>query len=45
MSLPPLYRKLLAYGAAIAALAAVFLLYTRPAFMVTLADQVWACFQ
>jgi hypothetical protein len=25
-------------------LLAVFALYTRPAFLVTLADQVWACF-
>jgi len=37
-------RKLLAYGAAIAVLLAVFALYTRPAILVTLADQVWACF-
>ena len=34
-------RKTLAYGAA---LAAVFALYTRPGFLVTLADQLWACF-
>ena len=27
-----------------AALAGVFLLYTRPAFMVTMIDQLWACF-
>lgn len=38
-------RKLLAYGAAVAALLAVFALYTRPEIMVALADQVWACFQ
>jgi hypothetical protein len=37
-------RKLLAYGLAMAALAAVFALYTRPDIMVTLADQFWACF-
>ena len=37
-------RKLLAYGAAVTALLAVFALYTRPGMMVTLADQVWACF-
>ena len=37
-------RKLLAYGAAIAVLLAVFALYTRPAILVTLADQIWACF-
>lgn len=29
---------------AIALLAAVFLLYTRPDFMVQMANQVWACF-
>ena len=34
----------IAYAAAIAALLAVFALYTRPAILVTLADQVWACF-
>jgi hypothetical protein len=38
-------RKLLAYGAAVALLLAVFALYTRPEIMVTLADQIWACFQ
>lgn len=37
-------RKLLAYGAAIAALLAVFALYTQPTMLVTLADQMWACF-
>ena len=37
-------RKLLAYGAAVTALLAVFALYTRPEIMITLADQVWACF-
>jgi len=37
-------RKLLAYAAAIAVLLAVFALYTRPAILVTLADQMWACF-
>ena len=37
-------RKLLAYAGAIAALLAVFALYTRPAILVTLADQLWACF-
>ena len=31
-------------AAALAALLAVFVLYTRPAFMVTLIDQIWACF-
>ncbi|HSI54327.1 MAG TPA: hypothetical protein VK981_10180 [Ramlibacter sp.] len=37
-------RKVIAYGAAIAALLAVFALYTRPTILVTLADQLWACF-
>ncbi len=37
-------RRLLAYGAAIAASLAVFALYTRPQMMVTLTDFVWACF-
>jgi hypothetical protein len=37
-------RKLLAYGAALVALLAVFALYTRPLILVTLADQLWACF-
>jgi hypothetical protein len=37
-------RKLIAYVAAIAALLAVFALYTRPTILVTLADQLWACF-
>ena len=37
-------RKLLAYGTAVAVLLAVFALYTRPEMMVTLADQLWACF-
>ena len=36
--------KLLAYAAAVAVLLAVFALYTRPLIMVTLADQIWACF-
>jgi hypothetical protein len=38
-------RKLLAYGVAIAVLLAVFALYTRPTILVTLADQLWACFR
>ncbi len=36
--------RLLAWAAAIAALVAVFMLYTQPAVLVTLADQLWACF-
>jgi hypothetical protein len=38
-------RKLLGYAAAVSALLAVFALYTRPAIMVTLTDQIWSCFQ
>jgi hypothetical protein len=37
-------RKMLAYGAAALALLAVFALYTRPDFLVTLGNQIWACF-
>jgi hypothetical protein len=37
-------KKLLAYGAAVAVLLAVFALYTRPTILVALADQIWACF-
>ena len=38
-------KKLAAYGAAVAALAAVFALYTRPDMMVAVGDMVWSCFQ
>jgi hypothetical protein len=37
-------KKLLAYGAAVAVLLAVFALYTRPQMMVSLGDFIWACF-
>ena len=37
-------RKFLAGGAAIAVLLAVFAMYTRPDFIVDMANQVWACF-
>ena len=37
-------RQLLAWALALTVLLAVFALYTRPEFLVTLADQVWACF-
>jgi hypothetical protein len=37
-------RKLLAYGTAVAVLLGVFALYSRPEFLITLADQLWACF-
>lgn len=35
---------LLAWTVAVAALLGVFALYARPDFLVTLADQLWACF-
>jgi len=37
-------RRAAWFGAAVAALGGVFVLYTRPAFLVTLVDQIWACF-
>jgi hypothetical protein len=37
-------RRFFAYGTAVAVLLAVFALYTRPLILVTLADQIWACF-
>ncbi|MFY8102897.1 MAG: hypothetical protein ACOVK6_02265 [Ramlibacter sp.] len=37
-------RPLLAYGLALAALAAVFVLYTQPEMLVMLSEQIWACF-
>ena len=37
-------RKLVAFSIAVAVLLAVFALYTHPTILVTLADQVWACF-
>ena len=40
----PQLRKALAFAAALLVLLAVFSLYLRPEFMVTLAQQVWACF-
>ncbi len=37
-------KRLAIAGLALAALAGVFVLYTRPDFMVQMANQVWACF-
>jgi len=37
-------RKVLAWAVALLVLLAVFMLYTRPDFLLTLADQLWACF-
>jgi hypothetical protein len=39
-----LILKAAVWVAVAAALLAVFALYTRPDFLVTLANQVWACF-
>jgi hypothetical protein len=36
--------RLLLLGAALLALLGVFALYTRPDFLVTLSNQIWACF-
>ena len=40
----PTWLRALIWAVVLAALLAVFALYTRPEFMLTLADQVWACF-
>jgi hypothetical protein len=40
----PRPRVLLAYAAALSALAGVFGLYARPDLLVTLSEQIWACF-
>jgi hypothetical protein len=37
-------RRLLWSAVAVVALAAVFLMYTRPDFMVDMANQLWSCF-
>lgn len=43
--MPPRWPlKLAAWAVAIAALLGVFALYLRPEFMLTLSNQVWACF-
>ncbi|MGC4366353.1 hypothetical protein [Hydrogenophaga sp. R2] len=39
-----LLSRLLIAAAAVAALLATLALYTRPDFMVRLADQLWSCF-
>jgi hypothetical protein len=43
-SLRSIAGRWLAYLAATAVLLAVFALYTNPVFLITLADQIWACF-
>jgi hypothetical protein len=37
-------RKLALYTLALVVTLGVFALYTRPDFLLTLADQIWACF-
>ena len=44
LKLHPVITKALVFGAVLCALLAVFSLYTRPDFMLTLASQVWSCF-
>ena len=39
-----LWQRILIWAAILTVLLAVFALYLQPEFMVTLADQVWACF-
>ena len=40
----PALSRILAWTAVVAVTLAVLGLYLRPAFMVTLADQLWGCF-
>ncbi len=40
----PAWRGWVLGGLALAALVAVFALYSEPGFIVMLADQIWACF-
>ncbi|MDP1998418.1 MAG: hypothetical protein Q8K22_02350 [Rhodoferax sp.] len=42
--LHPIATKALVFGAVLCVLLAVFSLYTRPDFMLTLANEVWSCF-
>ena len=42
--LPLWSRRVLGWGVSALVLLGVFALYTRPDFLVTLANQVWACF-
>jgi len=38
------WTRWLAYGTAVLVLLAVFSFYTRPDFLLTLANEIWACF-
>lgn len=44
MTRPAGGRRVALWAAALAALFAVFRLYLRPGFVVTLANQLWSCF-
>jgi hypothetical protein len=37
-------HRLLIFSSALLVLLAVFSLYLRPSFLITLADQLWSCF-
>lgn len=39
-----LWQRIAIWSAVLTVLLAVFALYLQPQFMLTLADQVWACF-
>jgi hypothetical protein len=41
----PRARRIAAYAAAVAVLAGVFALYTRPDMMVAVSEMIWACFR
>jgi hypothetical protein len=41
---PNTVKRILIWVAAMTALAAVFMAYIRPEFMVDLANQIWLCF-
>jgi hypothetical protein len=41
---PNTIKRVLIWAVAMAALAAVFMAYIRPEFMVELANQIWLCF-
>jgi len=38
------YKRWMAFAAMLLVLLAVFALYLQPDFMLSLADQIWACF-
>ncbi len=44
MKKPTVLQRALLWLATLLVLLGVFLLYTRPDFLLTLADQLWACF-